>query len=105
MDWYAWIDGGSDQLTAGRHVEAVNENDLPPRGWQEATRRGFGATLPDAKAALDCDIAEWIAIHASRPTTLLTEDLRSIIGEAAASWTGADWTHELVYDANSGPQY
>ena len=96
MDWYAWIDGGSDQLTAGRHVEAVNENDLPPRGWQEATRRGFGETLVDAKAALDQDIAEWIALHASRPTTLLTEDLRALIGEAAASWKGANWDHPLT---------
>jgi len=84
MDWYAWIDGGSDQLTAGRHVAAVDENDPPPRGWQEATRRGFGATLVDAKAALDCDIEEWIAIHASSPTTMLTEDLRALTLEASA---------------------
>jgi len=96
MDWYAWIDGGSDQLTAGRHVAAVDENDPPPRGWQEATRRGFGATLVDAKAALDCDIEEWIAIHASSPTTMLTEDLRALIGEAAASWKGANWDHPLT---------
>ena len=96
MDWYAWIDAASDQLTADRHVEAVDETAPPPRGWQEATRRGFGETLVDAKAALDQDIAEWIALHASSPTTMLTEDLVALIGEASASWQGADWDHPLT---------